>query len=39
MRGIYVDAQDDIDRPVLSHAVRIARYLYPKTCLSAASAG
>jgi serine/threonine-protein kinase HipA len=38
MRGIYVDAQDDIDRTVLSHAVRIARYLYPKAYLSAASA-
>ncbi len=38
MRGIYVDAGDDIDRVVLSHAVRIARYLYPKAYLSAASA-
>jgi serine/threonine-protein kinase HipA len=38
MRGIYVDAGDDIDRTVLSHAVRIARYLYPKAFLSAASA-
>lgn len=38
MRGIYVDAQDDIDQTVLSHAVRIARYLYPKAYLSAASA-
>jgi serine/threonine-protein kinase HipA len=38
MRGIYVDANDDIDRTVLSHAVRIARYLYPRVFLSAASA-
>lgn len=38
MRGIYVDAGDDIDRTVLAHAVRIGRYLYPKTYLSSASA-
>jgi len=38
MRGIYVDAGDDIDQTVLTHAVRIARYLYPKAYLSAASA-
>ena len=38
MRGIYVDATDDIDTVVLSHAVRIAQYLYPKAYLSAASA-
>ncbi len=38
MRGIYVDAEDDIDGVVLAHAVRIARYLYPKTYLSGASA-
>jgi serine/threonine-protein kinase HipA len=38
MRGIYVDAQDDIDQTVLSHAVRIARYLYPRAYLSGASA-
>ncbi len=38
MRGIYVDAVDDIDHTVLSHAVRIARYLYPRAYLSAASA-
>jgi serine/threonine-protein kinase HipA len=38
MRGIYVDATDDIDATVLGHAVRIARYLYPHTYLSAASA-
>ncbi len=38
MRGIYVDASDDIDQVVLGHAVRIARYLYPRAYLSAASA-
>src|SRR5215471_14349276 len=38
MRGIYVDAGDDIEATVLKHAVRIARYLYPNTYLSAASA-
>jgi len=38
MRGIYVDADDDIEATVLKHAVRIARYLYPHTYLSAASA-
>lgn len=38
MRGIYVDADDDVDATVLAHAVRIARYLYPRTYLSAASA-
>ncbi|KAF3998900.1 type II toxin-antitoxin system HipA family toxin [Glaciimonas immobilis] len=38
MRGIYVDADDDADAMVLRHAVRIARYLYPKAYLSAASA-
>jgi serine/threonine-protein kinase HipA len=38
MRGIYVDAEDDIDQTVLAHAVRIARYLYPNAYLSAASA-
>lgn len=38
MRGIYVDAGDDIDATVLRHAVRVARYLYPRAYLSAASA-
>jgi serine/threonine-protein kinase HipA len=38
MRGIYVDAGDNIDQTVLKHAVRIARYLYPRAYLSAASA-
>ncbi|HSV24749.1 MAG TPA: hypothetical protein VLJ17_17175 [Xanthobacteraceae bacterium] len=34
IREVYVDADDDIDAPVLKHAVRIARYLYPKAYLS-----
>lgn len=38
MRGIYVDAGDDVDATVLRHAIRIARYLYPNAYLSAASA-
>src|SRR5215471_7322613 len=38
VRGIYVDADDDIDTTVLKHAVRIARYLYQNAYLSAASA-
>ncbi len=38
MRGIYVDASDDIEETVLRYAVRIARYLYPRAYLSAASA-
>jgi serine/threonine-protein kinase HipA len=38
MRGIYVDADDDIDAIVLRHAVRIAKYLYPQAYLSGASA-
>jgi serine/threonine-protein kinase HipA len=38
MRGIYVDADDDIDATVLKHAVRIAKYLYPQAYLSGASA-
>jgi serine/threonine-protein kinase HipA len=38
MRGIYVDAAEDIDQTVLTHAVRIGRYLYPNAYLSAASA-
>lgn len=37
MRGIYVDAADDVDATVLKHAVRLAAYLYPKAYLSAAS--
>jgi serine/threonine-protein kinase HipA len=38
MRGIYVDAADDIDVTVLKHAIRVAKYLYPQAYLSAASA-
>lgn len=38
MRGIYVDAAEDIDQAVLAHAVRIGRYLYPNAYISAASA-
>ncbi len=38
MRGIYVDAADDIDATALKHAVRIAKYLYARAYLSAASA-
>lgn len=38
MRGIYADANDDIDAVVLAHAVRIAHYLYPAAYLASASA-
>ena len=39
MRGIYIDAAaDDIEGTILQYAVRIAKYLYPRTYLSAASA-
>jgi len=38
VRGIYVDANDDIDQTIRTHAVRIAKYLYPNAYLSAASA-
>jgi serine/threonine-protein kinase HipA len=38
MRGIYVDADDDIDAMVMRHAVRIAHYLYHHAYLSGASA-
>lgn len=38
MRGIYADADEDVDGIVLLHAVRIANYLYPRAYLSAASA-
>jgi serine/threonine-protein kinase HipA len=39
MRGIYVDPAGDADAIVLKHAIRIAKYLYPKAYLSGASAG
>lgn len=38
MRGIYVEEGSDIGELVLRHAVRIAKYLYPRAYLSAASA-
>jgi serine/threonine-protein kinase HipA len=38
MRGIYIDADDDVEAVVLKHALRIAKYLYPRAYLSAASA-
>src|SRR5687767_7607386 len=38
MRGIYVDAIDDADATIMSFAVRVARYLYPRAYLSSASA-
>ena len=38
MRGVYVDADDDIEATLTRQAVRIARYLYPRAYLSAASA-
>jgi len=37
VRGVYVDP-GDIEATVLGHAVRIARYLYPKAYLASASA-
>ena len=38
MRGVLVDAGGDADGVILDHAIRIARYLYPQTYLSGASA-
>ena len=38
VRGVYIEAADDIEATILGHAVRIARYLYPKAYLSSASA-
>lgn len=38
VRGIYVEQGVDADAAILSHAVRIAHYLYPKAYLSSASA-
>jgi serine/threonine-protein kinase HipA len=37
-RGVYVDADDDVDAAVMDHAIRIAAYLYPRAYLSGASA-
>ncbi len=38
MRGIYVEASDNVDEIVLAHAVRIAKFLYPRAYLSSVSA-
>ncbi len=38
MRGIYVTEGSDIEGLAIKHAVRIAKYLYPRAYLSAASA-
>lgn len=38
VRGVYVQANVDIEAAVLTHAVRIAQYLYPAAYLSSASA-
>lgn len=38
VRGVYAQANVDIDAAVLSHGVRIAQYLYPAAYLSSASA-
>lgn len=34
----HCDANDDIDQTIRTHAVRIAKYLYPNAYLAAASA-
>ena len=38
VRGVYAQANADVDTAVLAHAVRIAHYLYPAAYLSSASA-
>ncbi len=38
MRGVYVAAEDDADAVLFDHALRIAAYLYPNTCLCGPSA-
>ncbi len=38
VRGVYAQADADVDTAVLAHAVRIAHYLYPAAYLSSASA-
>ncbi len=38
MRGIYADADEDVEGVALRHSVRIAKYLYPRAYLSGASA-
>jgi serine/threonine-protein kinase HipA len=37
IRGVYVDPAGDIEATILSHAVRIAHYLYPTAYFSSAS--
>jgi len=34
MRGVYVDAEDDVEVTLLRHAVRIAQYLYSRAYLT-----
>ena len=38
VRGVYVESDDPVDAVLIRHAVRIARYLYPRAYLSSASA-
>lgn len=38
VRGVYVEPKGDVGAAILSHAVRIAHYLYPKAYLSSVSA-
>lgn len=38
VRGVYVDQDELVDESVMAHAIRIARYLYPRAYLSGASA-
>jgi serine/threonine-protein kinase HipA len=38
VRGVYAQADQDVDAAVLAYAVRIAHYLYPQAYLSSASA-
>lgn len=38
VRGVYVDATDDVDATLLHYAVRIAHYLYSTAYLASASA-
>lgn len=38
VRGVYAQADQDVDAAVQAHAVRIAHYLYPQAYLSSASA-
>lgn len=38
VRGVYVVPDADVDRTIMTHAVRIAHYLYPNAYLSSASA-